>query len=162
MLTRMSLIDQLRERGVFKPWEIEGPALPQRGFWYTGLWKDSYNQLARGTRSGTIARDSSEKGRVAGLINDYVLGVPLVRLITPVGYGSDPVAKRLDPPRNGVVYFRTGRSERPKSAGVRCFGFFRSPNNFYAVSLMRKQPRCGNVDPIDDSVKPLTNLFDRI
>ncbi|MBM9401589.1 hypothetical protein JUN65_08315 [Gluconacetobacter azotocaptans] len=114
-----------------------------------------------GSRRNSLTKDTSEKGRVSGLINEFMAGTPRVRLITPVGYGADPIAKRLDAPREAVVYFRTNAPSKSPSLGVRCFGLFRSPNIFFAMSIMRKVVRSGQNDPVDQFVNPIMIFFGR-
>lgn len=169
----MSILDQLCTNGTFRRWGAEREIVPQRYFWYTSDWMKGFNALSSSPRGRRLERDTSEKGRVAGLINEYVLGTPQVRLVTPNGYGSEPVTKRLDPPRQMIVYFRTGAIQSSAgvrlSPGVRCFGIFRSPNIFYALAIMRKQVRRGGVDPIDaainryeEFIKYVTNEVDAV
>ena len=155
----MSIIDQLCRDDVFKLWELEEGDAPERYFWYTDSWADGYNRLDRTERRIGLERETSERGRISGLISDFVSGIPLSRLITPVGYGSDPVAKRLSPPRDGYIYLRTGSTQNPPSSGVRCFGLFRSPNRFYALAIMQKKVRKKGIDPIDSVLDPLKTLY---
>lgn len=163
VLTSMSIIDYLCEQGTFTQWGSEGREMQDRKFFYTDDWLTDYNALDGGVVGAKFGKDLSERGRIAGLINQYILGVAKVKLVTPNGYGADPVIKRLEPPREAIAYFRTGASGRPVRPGVRCFGFFRSPNVFFAMAMMRKNgTRHKGFDPIDEKIGKLQILVERL
>ncbi|MDR6182056.1 hypothetical protein QE368_000898 [Asaia bogorensis NBRC 16594] len=58
---------------------------------------------------------------------------------------------RLDPPRQAIIELRTP-SFSSRTPGTRTFGFFRCPNEFFALFVMRKSlsTRYGGApDPLD-------------
>lgn len=158
----MSPLDHLCEVGFFTRWETFDEALPNRCFYYSKAWREGYDSLAGEAVRNGLALERSEKGRVAGLVNQFVQGVPLSLLSRKPGYGMSPVAKRLDPPDHAVVEFRTGELG-DVSLGVRSFGFFRAPNVFYAMALIRKKPRKrGEPDPYGPAKELIGKMVARV
>lgn len=154
MLTSMSLLDELVVRGYFIPWELPGRALPERLFYHTGKWTAAYKQLqSRKDRRG-IELASTEKGKVSGLLNDYVRGEPRSLMIRPRGSAMSPPVKRLDPPREVVAELRVD--------GVRIFGFFRRPNAFFALDMLKKETRSASYDPYDVAANLVLRMVARL
>ena len=112
-------------------WETRGDGLPLRCFYYTAQWSKDIRVLTPERTLKSLTPDLSLAGRVAGLVDDFVLGRPPAALIRAVGYGMDPPFKRMWPPRHAVVEMRT--------EGTRSFGFFAGPDVFVAHRLIAKK-----------------------
>jgi hypothetical protein len=117
----MFTLEKLCSAKLLTAWQLPGDEVPQRLCYTTSRWKLDMQALKKNPSEGGIRPFvSSPYDEIKGLLDDFVRGVPPVRLIRPRGEGMDPPFRRMDPPHGAVVEMRT-----PKT---RCFGFFHRPD----------------------------------
>lgn len=131
--------------GLLKAYNPTEGRLIVRTFYYTGRWATAAHMLpGRGASQiphsvdtgsddvplaqppwwGLPAIDPSCRGKMLGLVEEFAVGTRRARLVTPNGYGSEPLFERMRPPNEAVVEMRTYEA--------RTFGFFARKNVFVA------------------------------
>jgi hypothetical protein len=141
-------------------WDLMGHALPARTFYYTEPWRAALSQLSRPLRP-RLDRPLSPRGRVAGLVEQFVAGDRRVMLITPQGNGMEPPFKRLRAPHEAVVEMRT--------TTTRTFGFFSARDTYVALflaevsTLKTYRPAVGSrKDPYHDFAAKVETFLSRL
>jgi hypothetical protein len=121
-------LSTLVSNGLLSAWELPENAMCERNFFYSNAWLQSFDLLPMTLGSGT-ARPATVRARVGGLIDQFVSGERLARMVRPVGHGMEPPFQRMVPPNRAVVEMRT--------EAVRTFGLM-GTNTFVAISLETK------------------------
>jgi hypothetical protein len=89
---------------------------------------NEFNTLPNDYSGRSLVRPIPVRAKLAALVDRYVDGTPRSRLARPYGEGSEPIWRRMRPPRQAVVQFRTW--------DTRTFGFFSVPNVFVACTVV--------------------------
>jgi hypothetical protein len=126
VLTLMFTLDTLEQSGLLLGWRNTSGRANFRTFLYAKPWRESVDHLA-GRRAGGLDSPASPRGRVLGLVNQFVSNDPKATLVTPRGNGMDPPFVRMHPPHSVVVEMRT--------TATRSFGFFARQNTYVALFL---------------------------
>ena len=149
-LTCELTLEQLWRARFLHMWRPCDGRAPRRKFFYSTDWKKSLDEFPRQANRGRLRSfpltgddvepgegsggwvdfefyDLSPRGRVAGLVESFVVGLPKSDLCYPQGFGSEPLFERMRAPRAESVEMRTSKT--------RTFGFFSGHNAFVAVSL---------------------------
>jgi len=149
VLTLPLTLDIMRENQWVFAWSPSGGRVIKRDFYWSPKWMEVRNGLV-GRRSTEIndnnkvpdvdlaAMDLSERGRLDGFVESYVIGEPRRRLVRPLGYGMEPPFHRMLPPLQAVVEMCT--------VHTRTFGFFARKNVFVALRLDRANATHANTE----------------
>ncbi len=158
MLTLSFTIAKLVELKLLKAWEPTGSRMLKRNFYYSQRWATAVRALAgkEGSHSARwwdepadsasaepepdvpeidlVAMDLSDRGRVCGLVETFVIGRPLEQLVRKIGFGMDPPFERMRSTRQAVVEMKT---EQTRTFGLVATGTYiahilNSANNTHA------------------------------
>ena len=178
MLTFVFTIAKLIQGNLLQEWHPSGGAAVRRRFCFSKLWRSAYMELdgpavrpdaARAQAAeptseaellglDPVALNPSKRGRVAQMVESFVIGWPPAHMIRPRGFGMDPPFKRLRPPYQAVVEMRTNQT--------RSFGFFARQGVFVAHTLActdaLKGRAQGAADPYADHARDVQKLLARI
>ncbi|MGC8476611.1 MAG: hypothetical protein ACP5NP_09685 [Acetobacteraceae bacterium] len=109
-------------------WPLSDHSPPSRILWVTPRWTKEFNALpASPPRTGSLTRRPGPRDALGALASAFVRGEPKFRLVRPRGEGSEPIFRRMRPPRSCVVEFRTW--------DTRTFGFFAKRDIFVACTV---------------------------
>ena len=151
----MLTLARLGELGWVKKWTLACGGLPMRTYYYTEGWRAALSRLP-GAEAGRLARPASARGRVLGLVEQFVSGDRRAILVRPQGNGMEPPFKRLKDPHCVVVTMRT--------QATRSFGFFAGLDTFVAVELVETtalKEKSGS-DPYREYARKVEKFIERL
>ena len=124
----MFTLSRLIELTGIEQWVLPDQSPPSRILWITPRWTKEFNSLPSSPpRTGNLKRRPGSRDALGALASAFVRGNPKSHLIRPRGEGSDPIFRRMRPPRVCVVEFRTW--------DTRTFGFFTKRDTFVACTV---------------------------
>ena len=146
-------------------WSPSGGRVIKRDFFWSPKWMEIRNglvgrRLTEPNESNNVpdvdlaAMDLSERGRLDGFVESYVIGEPRQRLVRPFGYGMEPPFHRMRPPVQAVVEMCTLQT--------RTFEFFARKNVFVALRLDRADITHANTELYRFHGSAVKSIMDRL